>query len=88
MQRLPVAETKPPTDSPEVHDIINRYEDGSDNQQLTVMLALGDDGVSSALGSLGIFDIMLKGKHNISEYSPEEISVISQYNRPRRVGGS
>ena len=73
-----VAETKPPTDSPEVHDIINRYEDGSDNQQLTVMLALGDDGVSSALASLGIFDIMLKGKHNISEYSPEEISVISQ----------
>ena len=74
----PVTDMKPPTDNPEVHDIINRYEDGSDNQQLTVMLALGDDGVSAQLASLGIFDIMLKGKHNISEYSPEEISVISQ----------
>ena len=74
----PVTDTKPPTDNAQVYEIINMFEDGSDNQQLTVMLALGDDGVSSELGSLGIFDIILKGKNNISEYSPEEISVISQ----------
>lgn len=74
----PAADTKPPTDNPEVNDIINRYEDGSDNQQLTAMLVLGDDGASSELASLGIFDIMLRGKNNISEYSPEEISVISE----------
>ena len=74
----PAAGTKPPTDNPEVNDIINRYEDGSDNQQLTAMLVLGDDGASSELASLGIFDIMLRGKNNISEYSPEEISVISE----------
>ena len=75
---FPAADTKLPTDNPEVHDIINRYADGSDNQQLTVMLALGDDGASSGLASLGIFDIMLKGRNSISEYSPEEVSVISQ----------
>ena len=74
----PAAGAKPLTDNPEVNDIINRYEDGSDNQQLTAMLVLGDDGASSELASLGIFDIMLRGKNNISEYSPEEISVISE----------
>ena len=74
----PAAGAKPPTDNPEVNDMINRYEDGSDNQQLTAMLVLGDDGAGSELASLGIFDIMLRGRNNISEYSPEDISVISQ----------
>lgn len=53
----PAADVKLPTDNPEVNDIINRYEEGSDNQQLTAMLALGDGGASAEFASLGIFDI-------------------------------
>ena len=74
----PAADAKLPTDNPEVNDIINRYAEGSDNQQLTVMLAVGDGGASAELASLGIFDILMQGRSNISEYSPEEVSVISQ----------